>query len=1844
MTFKPRLLSTLIAERMTAVARITEEDYVEPSTHETSAWMAIYTSLMPVTDWLLRGIYPLLRVEFLNSILPNVYPPMPSLNLTKEHLVGMYKRGVGRNALTGTQFPPYHIPAVDYAQLSNKSSASSATYARELKSGDYQATATMGNGLFLHLHHKNVNDNSVNPAFEVTTAWDLEGMVAMTRDPAHRKAWIKAFGEDFFDLQKPYQKTFKMKKEFTQYLQSATGMEPFDFVMGIFEELGFADWASNEILGEDDPDELKYVVDKYLNWLDLNIRSYDIISAPQTPSGFPTQREPNNSQKRLEIVSLKDPNLATSVMPDSVQMQLRNKEGLNGYTAFDFFVDSVVSNRDTTVHVMVDLPQDVARWVTQSTGKEVDNYYLIQILNQAQFELQDFDTYRASTVSATAIGQHSQGYYGFAPVESTVKKLEGRKVNSIGVNAEGFGVNDVGQFIYVPNKLNNLGAHRKQITEYFKQIQVNSSSNIIALRDPFDIIGSARVIGKGVDERPRPERIATQVKPLYVDWGLGILLGVNNEGSVTQLLDLKHVTALTDSHFKNYARAALYPVVVRDNGRWTKSFSDILTATKPNQYNAVTEPLRHVISSFLTQAVSKDDMTAWAMADAREIFQTRKIEGLDIELADESAYESVGRMAGASITSNDPMGSLATYVYQIYSRAYQRLMGIFGNESNIPAEYDDIVNIATNGFGDYFKLENLAQDWTRSPSIYTRLYGRILTNIWAVVDGRLDIFYDVTSVELAHRYYGTLGAVISLMKNPRSIALTYNNTSVPAPEGYEPEALAGSREGYAMLPHQVRVDYHATKMMALGTECEILDAQAGAGKTHNILMDVMRRLDAKMIKRPLVICPDYLIKNYIEDGAYIYQGRLNVIPLVTLVKNYSPLMGDSTTLDLEGMLKMIESAPANTLFVTSYSFLSSGSQSAFTIPMGMQLATVNPHLEMMLEAGFDYICADEFHELRNMGTTKSDIAKALFYRAKYRKGATGTFLNTSPSDIPAQTSMLDPTIFGSPSDFFEYYADSDGSKSNRISKLREGRKEDLVVTLKSSTGYTQVKRKEWASLLPERKDSYHVLSLDEDSVQWKIYQAILQQVLEEIARILEKNKQLEKDADSGDEEANENLEALLRPYLQRLEMLLITPALDKDYEKLVEGLDLEYDENYVSPAVERAIKIIEAHLYGVKFNSEDLGERQAIVDEHADFLDLENIGDIDQLIGLPPTPGKILVFCNYNTSVQAVYNALPDNLKEQAILYDAKNKDKHIFEFKNNPKKTILIGIQTSLATGHNFQFCTRLIRLEQVWSPGEVEQGESRINRPDPKNKDNKRSKIFYDWVVIDGTIQVTKLARLISRMIVNTEIEEFGNPAYKDVPYMSILVMNLATIRNNCWFHAPSDVQAGTVTSRSLLKYLETKRKIDAIQKREYAEWIEKYTGPTEPVEVTPKEPIEGSAVVVNVPPIPGQTIANADVFDVVNVAKYETLVGSQDVDLVGMKCLTPEGDGEIVRMSGSKLHVVIDGTKYSFDRLAVNLYLTDGVTRKDLLTYSGLKKFVNIEGSVVSVGKNSSKKVKKATEMSDEQIINELGLQGEIDKAKKSKKSDLVSLDEMYSQSVDFLKSKAQDNMPKVVKTKKKPVPSPTDSETGEPDSEIEVYASNTNGALCIMLSSEDADLTSRKMTRLLEGMGFHLDPDCWYAPITNKKMMQDLIDKFESKFDIPEKQLDMLYDLLEAFTVGRKKMLNAEHSTIAEIKEYWLQDNRRTLRKDPNALVPMPVVQDGELYIMLDMEHPASKRAKRLRIPNVAWESSGGLWMKMYSTKKACATDLVALQKHFRIADKDDLKADIKAINISTSTKR
>ena len=75
-----------------------------------------------------------------------------------------------------------------------------------------------------------------------------------------------------------------------------------------------------------------------------------------------------------------------------------------------------------------------------------------------------------------------------------------------------------------------------------------------------------------------------------------------------------------------------------------------------------------------------------------------------------------------------------------------------------------------------------------------------------------------------------------------------------------------------------------------------------------------------------------------------------------------------------------------------------------------------------------------------------------------------------------------------------------------------------------------------------------------------------------------------------------------------------------------------------------------------------------------------------------------------------------------------------------------MIGIRDSLETGLNLQSggCSTLVRIEGCWTPGEQEQGDSRIFRPDLKNATDSRDQVLFLTIIADTTYDVTKAARL--------------------------------------------------------------------------------------------------------------------------------------------------------------------------------------------------------------------------------------------------------------------------------------------------------------------------------------------------------------------------------------------------------------------------------------------------------------------------------------------------------------------
>jgi hypothetical protein len=274
--------------------------------------------------------------------------------------------------------------------------------------------------------------------------------------------------------------------------------------------------------------------------------------------------------------------------------------------------------------------------------------------------------------------------------------------------------------------------------------------------------------------------------------------------------------------------------------------------------------------------------------------------------------------------------------------------------------------------------------------------------------------------------------------------------------------------------------------------------------THLVWTDVARKIDSGLVKRPLVLCPGYLMKNYIEDGQYMFEGRFNVVCIDnTNVKAYKPSKGDDI-LGLDGIVDMVLSSPPNTLFVASYDFLYKAAMQG--VVYGNIWVNHNPNVDALIECGFDYIMSDESHELRNIGSGKHREAAVLYAQCEWKGLASGTLLNTRPEDLPNQMKLVNPSVFGSTENFIEEYAAT--SSGGKVLSLRHGAKDEIVDAMRKNTRYIQVKRKEWAALLPKRKDQWHILSLPEGSIYRVLYDTVLQQVMALINELLQKNKEV----------------------------------------------------------------------------------------------------------------------------------------------------------------------------------------------------------------------------------------------------------------------------------------------------------------------------------------------------------------------------------------------------------------------------------------------------------------------------------------------------------------------------------------------------------------------------------------------------------------------------------------------------------------------------------------------------------------------------------------------------------------
>lgn len=1025
-----------------------------------------------------------------------------------------------------------------------------------------------------------------------------------------------------------------------------------------------------------------------------------------------------------------------------------------------------------------------------------------------------------------------------------------------------------------------------------------------------------------------------------------------------------------------------------------------------------------------------------------------------------------------------------------------------------------------------------------SPIPPYRPVGRALEFLKKQLEADTTKYISERAVENALMEIGTLISIVDYggTKNLEKLEIAVAESQKPYTDpkldkNHEPTPIPYIKDGVYMFPHQNRVDNILSNNTPKYT---ILDVDTGGGKTFIILKHLIELLDKGKAKKPLVICPGQLVKNYVEDNAFFFEGKVNIVCITSRTfKRHGE----------EYFRKLIKVAPPNTVYITDYSFVKSGSIKTF---YGNAEQKISYNTELLRMFDFDVVAMDEAHYLRNDSTrTKatqrlvSDIGRVVL--------ATGTLINNQLSDVCNIVSMVDPGIFGDKDDFKEEYAAE--MVGSRVISWKPGAESKVRDIISNNTALVKVSSKEWAALLPYKNEKFHFIDMTEE--QRAMYQSILEETIEQLKEVLASNKKaanlmkgIDKEEEGEDDDIDEEaLEALLRPYLQRLEMFLTAPERDKAGSMVLKG------EHRVGPKVKKIVEICKEHI------KDDI-------------------------------PGKIIIFTSYNNSATSIYENLPADLQSKAVHYHAETKDKDLAQFTRNDNIKILIGIEESMREGLNLQMASRLIRVETIWNPGSLDQAEARINRPDPKNlAGGERDEIFLDWIAVDRSLDITKASRLISKILSKVKFDEQDNPKYDDLDSLPIISMSLENI-----------IEVNDFDT-NLRPYLDEYSTYKTIQREDYQEYKDnpKNKIVTLPVKSTGKG-LPGEAYMPNVPYIYDMKIPLSDKLGLIPFSDYvnEHSQGESLEEFVadGLRVHTEYGDGVVQKTYQNSVRVKLDkGYAVNAKKLTVSI-----LSKKlDKPVYEKIAEYTDMPiNDALAVSKKVLKKEQKIREQ-------------------REKKKQLRQIQ----------------------RKPKKPIP----NEDLEENLQVNAYFTIINGMVAVGIDNEP-DVDEKVMKKL----NFNFSSPYIYTHIKNYRVMDQFIDKMIENFDMRQKYLDVMEELLEAFTSGKKRLLNAERALQVKIRNFYLARMRRVKR---GWLRPYPVIQDGELFICLTTSNQPSaiEVPRKVRVPTVRWEKSDGEWM-YFAKDKADAKNKIKelMDSGINVQNLEQLKKEYKEIRVTKKKSR
>lgn len=1111
--------------------------------------------------------------------------------------------------------------------------------------------------------------------------------------------------------------------------------------------------------------------------------------------------------------------------------------------------------------------------------------------------------------------------------------------------------------------------------------------------------------------------------------------------------------------------------------------------------------------------------------------------------------------------------------------------------------------------------------------------------------------------------------------------------------------IPGLKDDFRLFPHQA----DAFKTLSRFPRYALLDVAPGGGKTTLLLVDIANMIAHGKIKRPLVICPSNLAKDWCAEMHRHTEGKWNMIPINGTA--WSSSWGDATLTD------MIKNAPPNTIVVVGYDFLSAMHTYKYPVVIGTHVEMVSEPLEFLKKFGFDYIGIDESHRTKRFGkngarpSVRHSSAKAITTMScvKYIRLGTGSFVYNDMSDPVGQAALFGAHIYRTLDEYEEENKTTIEVDGRRVTVWREDTPYKARKRLGEYAAVVSARRRDWAFMLPipietfipvnlEKRpedDGYELLK-DIPDAHLLCYNTVLNTTLEEIrqnprimallngagseddddgsdsegaSKRLVGNATIDVQQSDDDESVVDKLESALAPYLQRLDRLLTDPLGDTDAagnpfgELFFRGIQAK---DFVSNVVLAVIKRLRIHFTPNPWRKGESYTPQTVVDfgnrtfiarpdqsVHADAFTSVQAPDIDTKNWSEQARGKVIIFCRYKRTVDAIMRALPEDFARTAVGFHGgiKNRADNLDRFKKDDRVQIIVAQESAISEGHNMQMASRIIRVETPWAPGELDQAISRIFRPDPRSK-FKRETIFLDWVLVNNTLSVAKLGRIISKIVHKAKFDEATNPLYDDLnsgdlPVISMSIDNLRDLRNL------SDI----------LDYMHEYQKLARITAKEFIDM--RKTRRMEMIDVPPSPMMPGASVIPFTPLVLGQEIPDRDNVGVIRYADYMQRVDDPDVQaitadpriLVGRYARTEFGYGVIESVTrrsaaadGEEEDSGIRGWRLSMatiryangstgDVPASMLYLTPDMDEKIYAKYGGsIKKpterdrreAAKIKNVVPQRERDGQDRMRHETTSFVEEATRRSVISGTL----------AQRLDALFDQG-------RKDIVPVPPKKVKEVLPANTDLSTFDPRDDIaevqregQLFVTLYNGFWCVEVDAiESTDRWLKKQ------FGFETGVSYAYFKVANRNNYRAALDWLDRNFTIPATSRKRLDAFEGAFSgSGRNPGFRAELSPVGEMQAFLTERHRMTRQAGTKPTINVyPLLLNDNLLFVVDLgTNPGIVKHIGKAIPKTSPVAKVGqvdsISMKFFRQRSDVVQFINELRKKMKVLNYADVKED------------